>query len=133
VKKLTAEQFNEKYTVGVAVFYHPLTEKNKETRIAAVTRSEAWTLESGIAVVMVTGKAGCVALTHVEVLPIQGKSCDMCAGRENIGAPFCEWCGRRMPMPPPLTGIQKQIEDNYVEDVRKNGHPCDDYWDKLKP
>jgi hypothetical protein len=60
LKNMTAEQFNTKHPVGTACQFHPiLDEPHFET---TKTRSEAWTLGHGAAVVKVEGRTGCVLL-----------------------------------------------------------------------
>jgi hypothetical protein len=64
---MTAEQWNEKYPVGTKVFYHPIIDEpeGRETK----TRSEAWTLGHGAAVVKIEGLAGGVLLEALEDKP----------------------------------------------------------------
>lgn len=63
---MTAAQWNEKHPVGTKVRYYPILghDENVETK----TRSEAWELGGGDAVVKVEGRAGGVALTNIEVV-----------------------------------------------------------------
>lgn len=60
-----ARRFNEHYAVGTPVRYWPGLKEGEGRR--SKTRSEAWALPSGAAVVMVEGHPGGIALTHVEI------------------------------------------------------------------
>ena len=64
-RKWTAEEWNELYPVGTPVRYHPIIDKAEgiDTR----TRSAAWTLGHGEAVVAVEGKSGGVCLCALDV------------------------------------------------------------------
>lgn len=59
---MTAEQFNEKYPVGTDVVYQPV--KDGEG-VSTQTRTEAWELGHGAAVVSVYGKSGGVSVEHI--------------------------------------------------------------------
>lgn len=64
---MTAKEWNEKYPVGTKVIYRPIRDSDdrmRETR----TRSEAWELGHGQAVVCIEGTAGGVALWALEAL-----------------------------------------------------------------
>lgn len=63
MRQLTAIEFNRTCPVGSPVRYWPgaLEGDGKWGR----TRSEAWNLPNGAAVVLVTGQTGGIALTHV--------------------------------------------------------------------
>jgi hypothetical protein len=67
--KLTAEQFNKLYPIGVVVDYHAIIDEPECVRTR--TRSYAWRMASGHDVVMVEGKAGCV---HIEALTFPAES-----------------------------------------------------------
>lgn len=67
MRKMTAEQFNEKYPIGTKVLYWPFT--RDEEGIQSETRTPAWNLGDGSPVVSVNGKAGGIHLSHVEVTP----------------------------------------------------------------
>lgn len=58
---MTPEQFNEKYPVGTPVHYKDDFGELHET----TTRSEAWKLGHGDAVVMLQGRTGGVSLDRV--------------------------------------------------------------------
>lgn len=62
----TAAEWNTQHPVGTRVLYrsHPRAEP-----VDTVTRSAAWTLSGGQAVVQVEGKVGGVALWSLEVVP----------------------------------------------------------------
>lgn len=68
---LTAKQFNQLIKIGTKVRFYPVAGRQgfKETR----TRSEAWELGHGEAVVKVDGIAGGVAVSHLELMQDQGK------------------------------------------------------------
>jgi hypothetical protein len=63
--KLTADQWNAKCPPGTPVRFEPVRGRpeTEDTR----TRSEAWTLGHGQAVVLVEGRSGCVAIDHLVV------------------------------------------------------------------
>lgn len=63
--KITAQEFNEKYPTGTPVTYQPI--KDGEG-ISTSTRSEAWELGHGAAVVSVKGRSGGVSLEHITVI-----------------------------------------------------------------
>ena len=66
----TCESFNSQYPVGTKVRYRSLLDQPSQYDIKeSVTRSEAWAMPCGEAVVMIQGKAGGISLKHVEVLP----------------------------------------------------------------
>lgn len=60
-----ARRFNDHYEVGTPVRYWPGLKEGEGRR--SRTRSEAWALPSGAAVVMVENHSGAIALTHVEI------------------------------------------------------------------
>ncbi|MFH8751044.1 hypothetical protein ACH4GK_32115 [Streptomyces rimosus] len=87
---MNAEQWNKRYPVGTPVIAypcvrpeHPLAVAVRErqesggyvapddsdpcTRLVTVTRTPAWTLGHGAAVVSVEGYAGGICLTHIDV------------------------------------------------------------------
>ena len=67
---MTAETWNAAHSVGTRVRYWPvLPPIDSAPPIETQTRTPAWTLGDGTAVVSVSGKAGGVALTHIEVMP----------------------------------------------------------------
>ncbi len=61
---MQANAFNEKHPIGTPVVYRPVFGQHSVAE--AETRSLAWVLPSGVAVVQITGKAGCVSLQHVK-------------------------------------------------------------------
>ncbi len=68
--EMTAAEWNAGFPEGSRVRYYPVKGRNdhQDTR----TRSFAWTLHGGNhAVVMIEGKSGCVALSHLTPLPDQ--------------------------------------------------------------
>jgi hypothetical protein len=70
---LTAAQWNSLYPVGTRVVAYPGVRpedplaKDLCTRLETATRTPAWTLGHGAAVVSVDGYAGGIALTHIDV------------------------------------------------------------------
>lgn len=62
---MTAEEWNRTHPVGTPVRYFPVKGSLKHTDTK--TRSLAWTLDSGHAVVMIEGRAGGVSLDHLVV------------------------------------------------------------------
>jgi hypothetical protein len=66
VNGLTAEQWNERYPIGTPVRCWPGFREGEG--MVTRTRTPAWTLGCGAAVVSVDGKSGGIALTHVELL-----------------------------------------------------------------
>lgn len=64
---MNAAQFNARYAVGTPVVYRPVL-GGREAH-ATRTRSQAWSLGSGHAVVMVEGFIGGVSIEAVEVIP----------------------------------------------------------------
>jgi hypothetical protein len=71
--EMTAPRFNYLYKVGTRVVAYPGVRpedpvKSACTRLETVTRTPAWTLGHGDAVVSVEGYAGGIALTHIDVL-----------------------------------------------------------------
>lgn len=65
---MTAGEFNRLHPVGTPVRYWPGVRQG-EGRIST-TRTPAWTLGSGAALVSVEGYPGGIALTHIE--PLEG-------------------------------------------------------------
>ncbi|MGW1433092.1 hypothetical protein ACWD6K_31290 [Streptomyces sp. NPDC002431] len=65
---MTADEWNRRYPVGTPVLAYPGTRDDEP--LDTVTRSRAWTLGHGAAVVSVEGAAGGIHLTHVD--PIGG-------------------------------------------------------------
>lgn len=63
---MNAAQFNARYAVGTPVTYRPILGGSEVH--ATRTRSEAWTLGSGHAVVMVEGFIGGVSIEAIEVI-----------------------------------------------------------------
>lgn len=62
---LTAEKWNETVPVGTEIRYFPI--KGRDEFRVTKTRSEAWTLGSGDAVVLIEGQAGGVSIDHCVV------------------------------------------------------------------
>lgn len=63
----TAAEWNARYPVGTHVAYYPVAER-PDFQLTS-TRSEAWELGNGEAVVSVTGKPGGVSIRHLEATP----------------------------------------------------------------
>lgn len=65
---MTAEQWNAAHPVGTPVRYWPIWPPIESVpAVDTRTRSEAWALGDGTAVVMVEGRSGGVALSHIEI------------------------------------------------------------------
>ncbi len=60
----TADGWNERYPIGTPVNAYPGT--RDDPPMVTRTRSKAWTLGHGAPVVAVVGRAGGIALTHVD-------------------------------------------------------------------
>ncbi|MER6103644.1 hypothetical protein ABT115_15300 [Streptomyces sp. NPDC001832] len=67
---MTADEWNARYPVGTPVLAYPDTREDEP--LDTVTRTPAWTLGHGAAVVSVEGAGGGICLTHVD--PIGGAS-----------------------------------------------------------
>lgn len=63
----SAEEWNRRHPVGTPVRYWPAAREGAGRE--SITRTPAWTLGSGHAVVSVEGHAGGIALTHVDPDP----------------------------------------------------------------
>jgi hypothetical protein len=63
--RFTAERWNTLYEVGTPVVAYPLSREDEPLRTR--TRTAAWTLGHGAAVVSVDGYAGGIALTHIDL------------------------------------------------------------------
>lgn len=65
---MTAQQFNQQYPIGTAFKFFPIMglPAFEET----TTRSEAWALGHGAAVVKVEGRAGGVSIEHLELIEV---------------------------------------------------------------
>jgi len=65
----TAASWNAAHSVGVPVRYWPIYPPiDSAPPVDTVTRSEAWALGDGTAVVAIVGRAGGVSLSHIEVI-----------------------------------------------------------------
>ncbi|MBM9401600.1 hypothetical protein JUN65_08370 [Gluconacetobacter azotocaptans] len=69
-KRLTAEAFNAKYPVGTPVRYFQTS--GEPSYRDSKTRTTAWTLGHGAAVVSIEGQAGGVAITHIQIRKEEG-------------------------------------------------------------
>jgi hypothetical protein len=76
---IAADQWNARHPIGTKVRYFPVM--GEPDFDEAETRSEAWTLGHGAAVVKITGRAGGVLLDHLEVADVHGA-----ASQENMDA-----------------------------------------------
>ena len=68
---MSSEEFNSRYPVGTVVRYWPLRRENgtfEGAPVVAPTRAPAWNVGSGTPVVAIEGKAGGVALHHLEIV-----------------------------------------------------------------
>lgn len=62
-------EFNEKAPIGTKVRYRSLLDLETSYDIKeTTTRSAAWALPSGAAVVMIVGKTGGISLDHIELI-----------------------------------------------------------------
>jgi hypothetical protein len=61
-------RFNADHQVGTKVKYRSLLDTETKYDLETVTRSEAWALPGGEAVVMIVGKSGGVSLDHIQVM-----------------------------------------------------------------
>lgn len=67
---MTAPAWNAAHPVGTAVRYWPIWPPVPSVPpVDSHTRSEAWPLGDGTVVVLIEGKTGGVALSHVEIRP----------------------------------------------------------------
>jgi hypothetical protein len=82
---MTAEEWNAEMPVGTPVRFYPVAGEMKSRD--TVTRSEAWTLGHGEAVVKIEGQAGGVSLDHLEVL-VEGAP-DLRDDRGRFLSPCC--------------------------------------------
>jgi len=60
---MTAEQWNKRYQVGMDVAYIPII--GEESYVLTKTKSSAWELAPGQAVVMIEATAYCVSLDNL--------------------------------------------------------------------
>ncbi|MFD5386317.1 hypothetical protein ACFWMG_15475 [Streptomyces sp. NPDC127074] len=81
---MNAEQFNARYPVGTPVMAYPAT--RNDAPLITRTRTEAWTLGHGAAVVSVDGYAGGIRLTHVDPAPADTDTFELPLSRCNITA-----------------------------------------------
>jgi hypothetical protein len=63
MKNLTESEFNGKYPIGSSFIYQEI--KQLRGGEAVHTRSAAWTMDSGVVVVKLVGKAGCFSIDHL--------------------------------------------------------------------
>lgn len=66
-KKMTAALFNERYPVGTKVRYFPVS--NESGFVESKTRTPAWELGHGAAVVSIEGRSGGVLVQALKVQP----------------------------------------------------------------
>jgi len=66
----TAADWNRRFPVGTPVRYFPA--RNRFDHLETQTRSDAWTLGGGDAVVLVEGRSGGVSLDHLIVVGTEG-------------------------------------------------------------
>jgi hypothetical protein len=67
-----AAAFNKKHPQGTPVLFWPGSQLAEPLK--SRTRGEAWALPSGEAVVRVEGRAGGIALSHIEVIAVPATS-----------------------------------------------------------
>jgi len=63
---MKSEEWNRRFPIGTRVRYYPIQGVKKY--IETTTRSEAWELGHGVAVVKINGRTGGVALSHLFVV-----------------------------------------------------------------
>jgi len=63
-----ADQWNSKHPIGTPVRYRPSLLIESVPHVDTVTRSEAWVLGDGSAVVAIKGLSGGVHLSHLEMI-----------------------------------------------------------------
>lgn len=63
---MTAEMFNDMYATGSKFRYYPI--RGDDEFVETATRSVAWTLGHGDAVVLVEGKTGGVLIEHLRAI-----------------------------------------------------------------
>lgn len=63
---MKADEWNQRYPVGTPVRYHPIIDDHES--VVSKTRSEAWELGHGAAVVKIEGRTGGVLLEAIEVI-----------------------------------------------------------------
>jgi len=63
IKPMNENEFNAIHPIGTPVLYYPIA--HTPEYVETVTRSEAWTLESGHVVVKIKGFAGGVSIDHI--------------------------------------------------------------------
>jgi hypothetical protein len=63
VYRVNAKEFNQKCPTGSPVLYYPVAGRPESAK--TVTRSKAWTLDSGQVVVKIEGRAGGVSVNHI--------------------------------------------------------------------
>jgi len=61
-------KFNADHQVGTKVKYRSLLDTETKYDLETATRSEAWSLPNGEAVVMIVGKSGGVSLDYIQVM-----------------------------------------------------------------
>ncbi len=69
LRRISASDFNRRFPVGSRFRYYPVVGVPDSEEV--VTRSEAWHLFSGKAVVRVVGKIGGVSIYRLEPLEVQ--------------------------------------------------------------
>ncbi|WP_179038474.1 hypothetical protein [Limnobaculum xujianqingii] len=74
LRNVTAARFNERFPVGSLFHYYPMMGIPDYEEV--ITRSEAWELGHGAAVVSVIGRAGGLSVDHLE--PIKAATCSQC-------------------------------------------------------
>lgn len=77
-RKLTANEWNAKHEVGTAVRYWPVLPPHPSAPpVDTTTRSRAWELGDGTAVVSIVGRCGGVHLEHLELLMQKAEDTNM--------------------------------------------------------
>lgn len=68
MNEIIMQEWIDKMPIGTPVRYYPYI-KEQDNFIQTVTRSLPWELESGAIVVMIKGKAGCVSVRNIQIIP----------------------------------------------------------------
>lgn len=87
---MNAETWNERYPVGTPVVAYPGTRDGK--RLKTRTRSKAWELFSGDSVVKVHGRAGGIALTHIDIDAATAADDEKAIQALSVAGAYCGCC-----------------------------------------
>lgn len=84
--KLLVALWNKHVPIGTKVKYYPIA--GEEKYICEETRTPAWILSNGEALVSITGRSGGVALSHIELVeaPVSIAPCKKCGTVPPLGS-----------------------------------------------